>query len=129
MIFGKKNPFAIPLFAKFTLPVSLVFGLKKRDVILKVCLVSRISGGFRGGAGARAPPGHPNSFNFMQFSGKFGKIVCWRPPWGVGAPPRGNPGSAAENKHVSEEISTALSETVKVRIEKLYLGLLSVSTC
>ena len=25
-----------------------------------------------------APPG-PNSFNFMQFLGKFGKIVCWRP--------------------------------------------------
>ena len=24
------------------------------------------------------PPG-PNSFNFMQFLGKFGKIVCWRP--------------------------------------------------
>ena len=27
----------------------------------------------------RAPRG-PNSFNFMQFLGKFGKIVCWRPP-------------------------------------------------
>ena len=26
------------------------------------------------------PPGGPNSFNFMQFLGKFGKIVCWRPP-------------------------------------------------
>ena len=42
-----------------------------------------------GGAGG-APPGHPNSFNFMQFSGNFGKIVCWCPP------PWGNPGSAAE---------------------------------
>ena len=42
------------------------------------------------------PPGGPNSFNFMQFLGNFGKFVCWRPPplWGVGAPPRGNPGSA-----------------------------------
>ena len=35
----------------------------------------------------------------MQFSGNFGKIVCWRPPPpppppGVGAPPLGNPGSA-----------------------------------
>ena len=29
---------------------------------------------------ARPPPGGPNSFNFMQFLGKFGKIVCWRPP-------------------------------------------------
>ena len=27
-----------------------------------------------------APPGGPNSFNFMQFLGKFGKIVCWYPP-------------------------------------------------
>ena len=45
------------------------------------------SGGFRGARVARALPGCPNSFNFMQFLGKFGKIVCWRPPpWGVGAP-------------------------------------------
>ena len=44
----------------------------------------------------RAPPGGPNSFNFMQFLGNFGKIVCWRPPWGVAPPPRGNPGSATE---------------------------------
>ena len=28
----------------------------------------------------RAPPGGPNSFNFMQFLGKFGKIVCWHLP-------------------------------------------------
>ena len=27
-------------------------------------------------------PPHPNSFNFMQFWGKFGKIVCWRPHLG-----------------------------------------------
>ena len=32
-----------------------------------------------GGRGARGARG-PNSFDFMQFSGKFGKIVCWRPP-------------------------------------------------
>ena len=25
------------------------------------------------------PPGHPNSFDFMQFLGNLGKIVCWRP--------------------------------------------------
>ena len=37
----------------------------------------------------RAPPGGPNSFNSMQFLGKFGKIVCWRPPWRVGAPSSG----------------------------------------
>ena len=28
----------------------------------------------------RIPRGGPNSFNFMQFLGKFGKIVCWLPP-------------------------------------------------
>ena len=38
---------------------------------------------------APPPPGGPNSFNFMQFLGKYGKIVCWRPPWGVGAPSSG----------------------------------------
>ena len=32
--------------------------------------------------------------NFMQFLGKFGKIVCWRPPGELVPPPRGNPGSA-----------------------------------
>ena len=42
----------------------------------------------------RAPPGGPNSFNFMQFLGKYGKIVCWRPPGELAPTPRGNPGSA-----------------------------------
>ena len=49
------------------------------------------------GGGARdacAPPGGPNSFNFMQSLGHFGKIVCWRPPGELAPPPRGNPGSA-----------------------------------
>ena len=42
---------------------------------------------------ARPLPG-PNSFNFnfIQFLGKFGKIVIWRPHFGV------NPGSATEFK-------------------------------
>ena len=44
---------------------------------------------------ARPSPGRPNSFDFMQFSGKFGKIVCWHPsPWGVGAPSSEKSGSA-----------------------------------
>ena len=43
----------------------------------------------RGAQGTRAPHGGPNSFNFMQFLGKFDKFVCWRPPWGVGAPSSG----------------------------------------
>ena len=45
-------------------------------------------------AGPPPPPGDPNSFNFMQFLGKFGKIVCWCPPGELAPPPRGNPGSA-----------------------------------
>ena len=40
------------------------------------------------------PPGGPNSFNFMQFLGKFGKIVCWHPPGELVPPPQGNPGYA-----------------------------------
>ena len=43
----------------------------------------------RGARGMPPSPGGPNSFNFMQFLGNFGKIVCWRPPWGVGAPSSG----------------------------------------
>ena len=33
-----------------------------------------------------APAPGRNSFNFMQSLGEFGKIVCWCPPWKVGAP-------------------------------------------
>ena len=33
----------------------------------------------RGGTRDVRPPGGPNSFNFMQFWGKYGKIVCWCP--------------------------------------------------
>ena len=40
---------------------------------------TRSSGGSKGGAGDACPPGGPNSFNFMQFLGNFGKIICWRP--------------------------------------------------
>ena len=48
----------------------------------------RCIGGSRGGReGCTPPPGHPNSFDFMQFSGKFGVFT---------PPPRENPGSATE---------------------------------
>ena len=48
-----------------------------------------------GGAwGTHAPPGRPNSFDFMQFSGKFG--VFTPPLEGSRPPPRENPGSATE---------------------------------
>ena len=47
----------------------------------------KVSGGSKGGHEGR-PPGGPNSFNFLQFWGKFGKIVCWRPPGELAPPPR-----------------------------------------
>ena len=50
------------------------------------------------GARGMRPSGGPNSFNFMQFLRKFGKIVCWGPR-GVGTPPRGNPGSATDSNY------------------------------
>ena len=37
------------------------------------------SGGSKGVRGMPQPRG-PNSVNFTQFLGNFGKIVCWRPP-------------------------------------------------
>ena len=42
----------------------------------------------------RPVPRGPNSFNFVQFLGKFGKIVCWCPLEGWCPPPWGRPGSA-----------------------------------
>ena len=44
----------------------------------------------------RAPPLTQNFFIFMQFSGKIGQIIGWRPPppLGLAPPPLGNPGSA-----------------------------------
>ena len=45
-------------------------------------------GGSRGGREGRTPPpGHPNSFDFMQFSGKFG--VFTPPLEGSRPPPSG----------------------------------------
>ena len=37
-----------------------------------------------------------NFLNFMQFLGKSGKFVCWRPPQGLAPPPTGNPVSAPD---------------------------------
>ena len=51
-------------------------------------LLNQPSGGSKGGGARDAPPRGPNSFNFMQFLGNFGKIICWRPR-GVGAPSSG----------------------------------------
>ena len=41
------------------------------------------SGRSKGGRKGRAPPPlDQNFFIFMQFSGKIGQIIGWRPPWG-----------------------------------------------
>ena len=57
--------------------------------------IAQTIGGSKGEGHPSSFPGGPNSFNFMQLLGKFGKIVCWRPPPGELAPPtQGNPGSA-----------------------------------
>ena len=57
-----------------------------------------VIGGSRGGREGRTPPpGRPNSFDFMQFSGKFGVFM---PPLEGSRPPLGkNPGSATDGDH------------------------------
>ena len=53
------------------------------------------SGGSKGGAPGVCPPTVQNFLNFMQFFGKFDKIIGWRPlSGGLAPPPTGNPGSA-----------------------------------
>ena len=74
------------------------------------------SGGSKGGH--VPPPRGPNSFNFMQFLGKFGKIVCWRPPGELAPPPRGNPGSATAFNCCMQSptlLSTFFNQTVTFR--------------
>ena len=44
---------------------------------------SEICGGSKGGVSDARPPLAQNFFIFMQFSGKIGQIIGWRPPlWG-----------------------------------------------
>ena len=45
-----------------------------------------LGGGVRGREGRTPPPGRPNSFDFMQFSGKFGVFT---PPLEGSRPPLG----------------------------------------
>ena len=61
----------IILRAAWTGPMRMIFiGLQVRSICI---------GGCKGGGTCEIPRG-PNSFNFMQFWGKFGKIVCWHLP-------------------------------------------------
>ena len=68
------------------------------------------SGGSKGGT-RDAHPRSQNSFNFMQFLGKLGKIICWHPQ-GLVPPPRGNPGSA-----IAQE-STAHMSSISININQ-----------
>ena len=57
------------------------FKLRKRGCYANInvlYLTGLASGGSKGARGTHVPPGGPNSFNSMQFLGKFGKIICWR---------------------------------------------------
>ena len=53
----------------------------KHEHIFKSGRSRILSGPVPNPRGARGS--HPNSFDFMQFSGKFGKIVCWRSVLGM----------------------------------------------
>ena len=48
-------------------------------IFLLVVSGTQCSGGSKGARG-RAPPLAQNFFIFMQFSGKIGQIISWRPP-------------------------------------------------
>ena len=61
--------------------------LNSRMAVTWLC---EYSGGSKGGA----PPTAQNFLDFMQFLGKFDKIICWRPPRGSAPHPTRNPGSA-----------------------------------
>ena len=54
------------------------------------------------------PPMAQNFLYFMQFFGKFNKIVCWCPPRGSVSPPTGNPGSTPLLKSKSEVLQQAM---------------------
>ena len=62
-------------------PRNRLIALKRILSVIQPITIYTISGGSKGGPGDASPlPGGPNSFNFMQFLGKFDKFVCWRPP-------------------------------------------------
>ena len=66
---------------------------------------SLCSGRSKEGCKGRAPPVAQNFFIFMQFSGKIGQIIGWRPPLGLAPPPLGNPGSATAGPlHLGTEL-------------------------
>ena len=68
-------------------PLTLLLGVFKawmqylqcHHSIVSALTLTLSSGGSMIAARGTCAPGGPDSFNFMQFLGKFGKIVYWRP--------------------------------------------------
>ena len=83
---GKQPPPKMAIEAGGTVRILL-----KRILVLNI--VTYIGGSRGGREGRTPPPGRPNSFDFMQFSGKFGVFT---PPLEGSRPPRENPGSATD---------------------------------
>ena len=88
-----------------------------RDELLKIyhhsksyLLNGESSGGSKESTRDICPPKGPNSFNFMQFLGKFGKLYVGA-PLGVGTPPQGDSGSTIGK--------TAKAETPYIMIQKI----------
>ena len=67
---------------------------------MHACMKQHLSGGSRGGAAGARPPTGPDSFVLTY---KFFEMQPSRelaPPYEVGAPPKGNPGSATASKNI-----------------------------
>ena len=95
-----------------------------------VCMLEG-SGGFRGRLRRAPPPTAQNFLDFMQFFGKFDKIVCWRPPRGSAPPPTGNPGSAPGGVYVKGacmQERCPLKWAVRILLECTLFGMILLKT-
>ena len=52
---------------------------KLQSYIASIDLQKKVSGGSKGGVAGAPPPTGQIFLDFMQFFGKFGTIICWRP--------------------------------------------------
>ena len=83
---GMNNSFSFARMASLSIcAISLIFHSRQLPIFHRsgqrkdISITSSYYYYLRGAWGTCAPPG-PNSLNFMQFLGKYGKIVCWHPP-------------------------------------------------
>ena len=82
----------------------------RTNVVVGNCEKSLVNSG----GGSRSSRG-PNSFNFMQFLGKFGKIVNWRPP------------PESWHRHLGEILDPPLSDANEISIQWVFNGFSLVS--